>query len=145
VAQLSTLGIIRAMKKPYIFILVLAAFIAGGIGGSWFEHHRDTDRYRFRNLDYQLGEVSSAFVNLQDLRKGDTNAVFVRLEGELNSGLVFLSKLNTPLTKDDPSDYGGMWPAIARYRVQYPWHTHDTNWDNRVAAALAEISKPTPY
>jgi hypothetical protein len=127
------------MKRFHICILVLATFVAGGIVGSWFEHRRVTEKYKYMGLSYQLQEVSQSFDDLCDLRKGDTNALVYRLERQLDTGLVFLSQQIKPQTKDDPNYYGGLFPAIRAYRMKNPSHSTDTNWDNRVAAALSKI------
>jgi len=91
------------------------------------------------SLSFQLEEVSFAFDDLRNLRKGDTNAVIYKLERQLDTGVVYLSQLKKPQTKDDPSLYDGLFPAIKAYRIKNPSHSTDTNWDNRVAAALAKI------
>jgi hypothetical protein len=133
------------MKIFHASILAAVALIAGAVGGSWIEHHRVTAKYRFLALDFQLAEVSQAFEDVQKLRQGDTNAVIYRLERELDTGVVYLSQVEKPQTKDSPSDYGGMWPAIKAYRAKFPCHSTSTNWDDKVTAAMAKIPNPTPY
>ncbi len=126
-------------------MLVVVALIAGAIGGSLYEHHRVTDKYRYLSLDYQLGDVSQAFDDVQMLRKGDTNALIYELERRLDTGVVYLSQLEKPQTKDSGNYYGGLFPAIKAYRVRYPCQSTSTNWDNKVAAAMEKIPNLIPY
>jgi hypothetical protein len=130
------------MKTSRAFIVALAAFVMGGMGGFMIEHHRLVTTVSHLQASVIYEDAASAYSDLCNLRKGDTNALFDRMEGDVTSGAVFL----TPIIEKNPqtldaSMYHSFLLDVVDYRAKYPWHTHDTNWDNKVTAALAKITK----
>jgi hypothetical protein len=124
------------MKKA-CFVVALCALIAGGVVGFYIERTRYVHTVSNVIVTDEFGRAADAYITLNELRSGNTNAVFDNLEEELDIGVVSLSAI----VKENPSiehakNYQNFLRRVAEYRAKYPHHNDDTNMDSMVAAAL---------
>jgi hypothetical protein len=130
------------MKTSFVIVISLAAFITGGIGGFWLEHHRSARIIVRNSYESFFWQAKDADDELRDWRHGDTNKVIELMQTRIDAG-VFALNLYIEKNQHSPEaiDYQDFLQKIARNRDKYPWHSGDTNWDKDVAAALAKITK----
>jgi hypothetical protein len=129
------------MKKAYVAV-ALCSLIAGGMVGSYIERIRCAHTIGNMIVSDEFGRAADAYTTLNELRSGNTNAIFDNLEEELDIRVVSLSAI----VKENPSiehakNYQNFLRRVAGYRAKYPHHNDDTNMDSMVTTALTKAAK----
>jgi hypothetical protein len=137
------------MKKLWLFSAVLIVFVTGGIVGFYVAHHNARIECGKFVADMMISDTfldtSDTFETLRDLRRGNTNDVFDTLELKLDGDIVGLSAfLKENPTMEHAKNYRILLRKIGDYRTTFLHKTDNSEFDQGVAAALAEVTKEPP-
>ena len=123
------------MKEALIGLFVFGALVIGALVGYFYHMHRST-------VSYEFSRACDTYRTLQDLRSGDTNAVFEMLENDLDMRVVALrSILDAHPGINHAKNYTNLLRRIAEYRSAHPHHSEISNVDEMVTQALDSVSK----
>src|SRR5215471_7676771 len=122
------------MKRIVIALVAVAAFALGVLAGSHFGRRHDQGRSIETVASYEFIEAKETLAALQDLRTGNTNAVFDSLERDLNSSVKVLRAIAHDYPTNESAEHcTNLLRRIAEYRSAHPYHSDVVETDAAVA------------